>query len=64
VGGEMPQIVKDDLAVEKAEPLRRELEAFVAACRGERVPLVDGAAGRQALATALAVGEAIRSVTT
>lgn len=63
-GGEAPQIVKDDLVVEKAEPLRRELEAFVAACRGERVPLVDGVAGRQALATALAVGEAIRSVTT
>jgi predicted dehydrogenase len=62
--GATPQIVKDDLAVEKAEPLRRELEAFVAACRGERVPLVDGGAGRQALATALAVGEAIRGVTT
>jgi predicted dehydrogenase len=61
-GGGAPQIVKDDLAVEKAEPLRRELEAFVAACRGERVPLVDGAAGRRALATALAVGEAIRGV--
>jgi len=64
VGGEMPQIVKDDLAVEKAEPLRRELEAFVAACRGGRGPLVDGDAGRRALATALAVGEAIRGVTT
>jgi predicted dehydrogenase len=61
-GGGAPQIVKDDLAVEKAEPLRRELEAFLAACRGERVPLVDGAAGRQALATALAVGEAIAGV--
>jgi predicted dehydrogenase len=57
--GGAPQIVKDDLPVEKAEPLRRELEAFVAACRGERVRLVDGAAGRQALRTALAVGEAI-----
>jgi predicted dehydrogenase len=52
-------IVKDDLAVEKAEPLRRELEAFLAACRGEAAPLVDAAAGRQALATALAVVGAI-----
>ena len=52
-------IVKDDLAVEKAEPLRRELEAFLAACRGETAPLVDAAAGRQALATALAVMAAI-----
>src|SRR4029453_3735948 len=57
--GGAPKIVKDDLPVEKAEPLRRELEAFVAACRGERVRLVDGEAGRQALRTALAVGEAI-----
>jgi predicted dehydrogenase len=52
-------IVKDDLPAEKAEPLRRELEAFLAACRGEAAPLVDAAAGRQALATALAVVEAI-----
>jgi predicted dehydrogenase len=55
----VPRIGKDDLPVEKAEPLRRELEAFVAACRGEAVPLVDGAAGRRALETALAVGAAI-----
>jgi predicted dehydrogenase len=53
------RIVPDDLAVVRAEPLRRELEAFVAACRGEAVPLVTGAQGRQALATALAVVEAI-----
>ncbi|MGE5233457.1 MAG: Gfo/Idh/MocA family protein [Acidobacteriota bacterium] len=49
----------DDLAVERAEPLRRELEAFVAACRGQTVPLVDGRQGRRALETALAVGAAI-----
>jgi predicted dehydrogenase len=53
------RILPADLEVENAEPLRRELEAFAAACRGERVPLVDGPAGRQALATALAVVEAI-----
>jgi predicted dehydrogenase len=58
-GGTGRRIVPDDLAIERAEPLRRELEAFVAACRGERPPLVDGAAGRQALATALAVVAAI-----
>jgi len=52
-------IVKDDLPAEKAEPLRRELEAFLAACRGEAAPLVDAAAGRQALETALAVVAAI-----
>jgi predicted dehydrogenase len=53
------RILPDDLEVVRAEPLKRELEAFAAACRGERVPLVDGRAGRQALATALAVVEAI-----
>jgi predicted dehydrogenase len=54
------RILPDDLAVERAEPLKRELEAFLAACRGEPAPWVDGAQGRQALATALAVVEAIR----
>ena len=53
------RIAPDDVPVERAEPLRRELEAFVAACRGEDAPRVDGAAGRQALATALAILDAI-----
>jgi len=53
------RILPDNLEVERAEPLRRELEAFVKACRGEAAPLVDGHAGRQALATALAVMEAV-----
>ena len=52
-------------AVERREPLRRELEAFVAACRGEAAPLVDGAARRRALATAIDVaaraGDAARA---
>lgn len=51
-------ILPADLEVEKAEPLRRELEAFLAACRGEKVRHVDGVAGRAALATALEVVEA------
>jgi predicted dehydrogenase len=58
--GERRAILPDDLPVERAEPLRRELEAFVAACRGAASPLVDGGGGRQALATALAVVAAIR----
>jgi predicted dehydrogenase len=47
-----------DLTVERAEPLRRELEAFVAACRGAEVDYVDGARGRAALATALQIAAA------
>ncbi len=54
------KILPADLPVTKAEPLLRELEAFTAACRGEAAPLVTGAAGRQALETALAVVDAIR----
>ncbi len=54
-----PSIVPDDLAVERAEPLRRELEAFTTRCRGGDVPLVDGHQGRRALATALSILEAI-----
>ncbi len=48
-----------DLPVEHEEPLRVELRHFLAACRGETVPLVDGHEGRRALATALAVLDAI-----
>jgi predicted dehydrogenase len=58
--GEKRRILPDDLAVERAEPLKRELEAFLAACRGEPAPRVTGEQGRRALATALAVVEAIR----
>jgi predicted dehydrogenase len=54
------RILPDDLPVERAEPLKRELEAFLAACRGEEAPRVDGVQGRRALETALAVVEAIR----
>ena len=60
------KILPDDLPIVRIEPLRRELEAFVAACTGgvggveASAPLVSGAAGRQALATALAVVAAIR----
>jgi predicted dehydrogenase len=58
------RIVPDHLELARAEPLLRELEAFVAACGNglgvaPPLPLVDGAAGRQALATALAVAAAI-----
>lgn len=53
------RILEDDLPFEKAEPLARELEAFLAACRGEETPLVDGHQGRRALESALAVVEAI-----
>lgn len=52
-------IVEDDLVFERDEPLIREQMAFLAAIRGEDVRWVDGAQGRQALATALALAKEI-----
>ncbi|MDA8016488.1 MAG: Gfo/Idh/MocA family oxidoreductase [Thermoanaerobaculia bacterium] len=53
-------IVPEEVPVERAEPLRAELDAFVAACRGTPdVRYVDGPQGRRALETALAVRDAI-----
>ncbi len=54
-GPEGKRILPADLAVERAEPLRRELESFLAACRGEASRWVRGEEGRRALATARAV---------
>ncbi len=50
----------EDLAVEEAEPLRAELDAFVAAVRNGAPPPVGGDVGREALACALRIGEAIQ----
>lgn len=58
----LPGIEPLELEVVKAEPLERELRAFVRACRGDRRGIVDGVEGRRALATALAVVEAMRGV--
>lgn len=48
-----------EIPVERGEPLRRELAGFVAACRGEDVPLVTGELGRAALACALDIVTAV-----
>jgi predicted dehydrogenase len=61
--GEKKEIVRCDLPVEKGEPLRRELEAFVAACQGQNARIVDGGEARQALKTALTIAEAAKSAT-
>jgi predicted dehydrogenase len=49
------RILPEAIGVEKAEPLRRELEEFTAACRGAKARVVGGAAARGALAVAIAV---------
>jgi len=57
--GSERRILPHDFTIERVEPLKAELRAFLAACRGEAVAYVDGAQGRRALETAFAVREAI-----
>ncbi len=52
-----PRIIE----VAKDEPLKAELEAFIAACRGEGSPHVDGATGAAALAAAIEIRKQVES---
>jgi predicted dehydrogenase len=57
VDGGRPAIEGGPVAVPEAEPLRRELEDFVAAVREGRAPRVDGVQGRRALALAQRIND-------
>ena len=57
--GSDPGILTEEVAVPDEEPLAREVADFVEAVRSRRPPLVDGVAGRAALALATEVLEAI-----
>ena len=58
--GDRPEIVPADLPVTHEEPLKRELEGFLSACRGDAsARIVTGKEGRRALKTALRVVEAM-----
>jgi len=57
-----PVIEGGALPVQKDEPLRRELADFVRAVREKSRPLVDGQAGRAALALATRIAEKMESV--
>jgi predicted dehydrogenase len=61
--GGRPTIQGGRLEVQQEEPLRRELEDFVAAVRGGGAPAVSGRAGRDALALATRVAEAMAAQT-
>jgi predicted dehydrogenase len=50
--GPQPKFDFTTLPAHKEEPLRAELRAFLDSVRTRRAPLVDGAAGRRALALA------------
>ena len=60
--GGRPSIQGGSLPVQRDEPLRRELADFVAAVRSKGQPLVDGAAGRRALALATEIARKMESV--
>ncbi len=59
VDGARPAIEGGPVPVPDAEPLRRELEDFVAAIREGRAARVDGAQGRRALALAQRINDAM-----
>ncbi len=56
-----PSIQKEDLVVEREEPLRRELTDFIEAVEQDRAPRVDGEDGLSALTLAVAVVEAMEA---
>ena len=56
-----PQIEGGKLDVQRDEPLRAELADFVGAVRDRREPGVSGRAGREALALATKVAEAMEA---
>jgi predicted dehydrogenase len=54
-----PQILPRMVEVVQREPLKAELEAFIAACRDQPAPFVDGRTGAAALAAAIRVRESV-----
>jgi predicted dehydrogenase len=61
-GNERPKIEGGQLPVQKDEPLRRELADFIRAVSTRSKPLVDGHAGRAALALATEIATKMESV--
>ena len=55
-----PTVAHQQLGDKDANPLQRELEAFVDACRGGSERIISGEDGLRALQTAIAVSEAIQ----
>lgn len=52
-----PAIVKEDIPIDKAEPLRVEIESFIECVRARKRPLVSGEEGRDALKVASQIVE-------
>ncbi|HIE64877.1 MAG TPA: Gfo/Idh/MocA family oxidoreductase [Nitrospiria bacterium] len=58
--GEIPKVSVDKIKVEKEEPLKSEIEAFIHAVQTRSVPKVSGEAGRKALEVSLRIVELIQ----
>ncbi|OGX37144.1 MAG: hypothetical protein A3C36_06775 [Omnitrophica WOR_2 bacterium RIFCSPHIGHO2_02_FULL_52_10] len=56
------QILKHGLPIEKEEPLKKELEHFIDCVQQDRIPLISGTEGREALSVALEISEKIWKV--
>ena len=57
--GAVPELVPADIATERRDTLREEIEAFIRSVREGKRPLVSGAEGRSALALALLISRNI-----
>jgi len=56
-----PRIVKEEIVIDKAEPLRVELESFIECVRNRTRPLVSGEEGRDALRVASQIIEKLQA---
>jgi len=54
-------LIKEDIPIERDEPLKLELAAFLDSCRHARDPKVGGALGKTALEVAIRITEQIRA---
>ncbi len=54
------ELIREDIPIDKAEPLMLELQSFVAAVRAHAAPKVDAALGKSALEVALQITQQIR----
>jgi predicted dehydrogenase len=60
--GRRPEITGGPIPVQREEPLKRELQDFVRSVRERSAPLVDGLAGRRALALATTIAGKMQAI--
>jgi hypothetical protein len=53
------EIIKEDLPIEKEQPLKKELKSFIECVLEHKEPLVSGTVAKEALAVALTIQKQI-----